>query len=221
MPEPTVRLIAEAPTLEPLVALRQASSRTRSRPILRRTLVERILAHRLRDRPAALRVALAGRRRHELRRVGPPPRAPRSRRSSLHGTEDVVVDPANAELLAERVPDARLELVPRVRAPPLLGGARALRCSRGRVPRMSGRLTIGRWLYDRARNTPERVAIEFADARWITYADLAGAPAGWPWRSPTRGVVRGDRVATLTANSPDHVALLFACARPRRSRSSR
>jgi pimeloyl-ACP methyl ester carboxylesterase len=28
------------------------------------------------------------------------------------GTEDVVVDPRNSELLAERIPDARLERVP-------------------------------------------------------------------------------------------------------------
>ncbi|MGZ4441148.1 MAG: alpha/beta fold hydrolase, partial [Gaiellaceae bacterium] len=30
----------------------------------------------------------------------------------VHGTEDNVVDPRNAELLAARISDARLELVP-------------------------------------------------------------------------------------------------------------
>ena len=30
----------------------------------------------------------------------------------LHGAADAVVDPANAELLAERIPEARVELFP-------------------------------------------------------------------------------------------------------------
>ena len=77
---------------------------------------------------------------------------------------------------------------------------------------MSGRLTIGRWLLDRARNTPERVAIDFAGDR-ITYGQLAERSTRMATALTARGVGRGDRIATLTANSPDHVGLLFACAR--------
>jgi fatty-acyl-CoA synthase len=76
---------------------------------------------------------------------------------------------------------------------------------------VSGPHTIGRWLADRARNTPDRVAIEFERARW-TYADLARRSRGMAAALAERGVAQGDRVATLTANSPEHVALLFACA---------
>ena len=77
---------------------------------------------------------------------------------------------------------------------------------------MSDVLTIGRWLEDRARNTPSRVAIDFADER-ITYAELSRSSARMAVALAARGVVPGDRIATLTPNSPDHVALLFACAR--------
>jgi fatty-acyl-CoA synthase len=76
---------------------------------------------------------------------------------------------------------------------------------------VNGLHTIGRWLSDRARNTPERVAIDFGDARW-TYAGLARRSSRMAAALADRGVARGDRVATLTANSPEHVALLFACA---------
>ena len=77
---------------------------------------------------------------------------------------------------------------------------------------MTGPHTIGRWLTDRARNTPERVAIDHRDETW-TYATLERRSAGMVAALAGRGVRRGDRVATLTANSPEHVALLFACAR--------
>ena len=77
---------------------------------------------------------------------------------------------------------------------------------------MNGTLTIGRWLEDRARNTPSRVAIDFADEQ-ITYAALARRSRRMAVALAARGVAHGDRIATLTSNSPDHVALLFACAR--------
>jgi fatty-acyl-CoA synthase len=76
---------------------------------------------------------------------------------------------------------------------------------------MSGAHTLGRWLRDRARNTPSRVAIDVADNR-ITYGELAGTSRRMAAALAARGVGHGDRVATLTTNSPDHVALLFACA---------
>ena len=81
----------------------------------------------------------------------------------LHGTADNVVDSRNAELLAERS-RARASSSSRARPPVLLGGARAfVRVDRG-VPGVSEH-TIGRWLRDRARLTPARVAIDHADGR--------------------------------------------------------
>ena len=77
---------------------------------------------------------------------------------------------------------------------------------------MTGEHTLGRWLEDRQRNTPNRVAIDFAGAE-ITYGELAVRSARIAGALVERGVVHGDRVATLTGNSPDHVATLFACAR--------
>jgi fatty-acyl-CoA synthase len=82
-----------------------------------------------------------------------------------------------------------------------------------RAPQRSpGELTLGRWIRDRAAVTPARVAIESRDQR-ITYAQLdarsealAGALLGF-------GVSRGDRVASLTGNCPEHVELFFACAK--------
>ncbi|MDQ3669986.1 MAG: long-chain fatty acid--CoA ligase, partial [Actinomycetota bacterium] len=67
-------------------------------------------------------------------------------------------------------------------------------------------------LSDRARNTPSRVAIDFAGER-TTYGKLAERSSRMAVALTARGVVRGDRIATLTLSSPDHVALLFACAR--------
>jgi fatty-acyl-CoA synthase len=77
---------------------------------------------------------------------------------------------------------------------------------------MGDRLTIARWLTDRARTTPDRVAIRFLGAE-TTYAELDRRALRLAAGLASRGVERGDRVATLTTNSPDHVAALFACAR--------
>jgi fatty-acyl-CoA synthase len=77
---------------------------------------------------------------------------------------------------------------------------------------VSGALTLGRWIRDRARTTPERAAIDYL-GREVTYAELdelSDRIAGWLLE---RGLQRGDRVATLTGNSPTHVAVLFACAK--------
>jgi len=73
-------------------------------------------------------------------------------------------------------------------------------------------LTIGRWLADRARLTPDRVAVRFVGAE-VTYAELDRRATRLAAGLATRGLRRGDRLATLTASSPDHVATLFACAR--------
>jgi fatty-acyl-CoA synthase len=77
---------------------------------------------------------------------------------------------------------------------------------------MSSRHTLGRWLADRARNAPRRIAIDHRDEAW-TYADLERRSSRMGAALVARGVGHGDRVATLTQNSPDQVALLFACAR--------
>ncbi len=78
---------------------------------------------------------------------------------------------------------------------------------------MSGNeLTIGRWLADRARLTPDRVAVRFL-GHDLTYADLDRRATRLAAGLAERGLRRGDRLATLTQTSPDHVATLFACAR--------
>jgi fatty-acyl-CoA synthase len=76
----------------------------------------------------------------------------------------------------------------------------------------SNRHVISRWLSDRARSCPSAIAIEYA-GRGMTYAQLHGLALGMSGVLARLGVQRGDRVATLTENSPEHVALLFACGR--------
>jgi fatty-acyl-CoA synthase len=77
---------------------------------------------------------------------------------------------------------------------------------------VSDRLTLGRWLTDRARMTPARVAIDYRD-REVTYAELEDASSRFAASFAARGLERGDRIATLTGNTPEHVAVFFACAR--------
>ncbi|MGE5690159.1 MAG: acyl-CoA synthetase [Pseudomonadota bacterium] len=77
---------------------------------------------------------------------------------------------------------------------------------------MSGDLTLGRWIRDRARTSPDRVAIDFLDAE-TTYAGLDARSDALAAALHGRGLRRGDRLATLTGNSPEHVALFFACAK--------
>jgi fatty-acyl-CoA synthase len=77
---------------------------------------------------------------------------------------------------------------------------------------MSGAHTLGRWLEDRARTTPRRIAIDYL-GRTITYAELDDASNHFADSFLARGLERGDRVATLTSNTPEHVAVFFACAK--------
>jgi fatty-acyl-CoA synthase len=72
---------------------------------------------------------------------------------------------------------------------------------------MTAPLTVDRMLRDRARVTPNRVAIDFG-GREVAYAELDE-------RSDelARSLTRGERVATLTGNSPEHVVTFFACAK--------
>lgn len=71
--------------------------------------------------------------------------------------------------------------------------------------------TIGRWLIDRAARSPERIAI---DDRGVTtdYATLAARAAALAANLRREGYGPGDRVATVSGNSTDHVVAFFACA---------
>ncbi|GAA1470342.1 class I adenylate-forming enzyme family protein [Microbacterium thalassium] len=74
-----------------------------------------------------------------------------------------------------------------------------------------GAHTIGRWLIDRAAASPRRVAI---DDRGVSmdYATLAGRATGLADRFRAAGYGPGDRFATVSGNSSDHVVAFFACA---------
>jgi fatty-acyl-CoA synthase len=67
--------------------------------------------------------------------------------------------------------------------------------------------TVDRILRDRARTTPDRVAIDERGRRW-TYRELDE-------RSDVlaTGLARGERVSTLTGSTGAHVAVFFACAK--------
>jgi fatty-acyl-CoA synthase len=77
---------------------------------------------------------------------------------------------------------------------------------------VSDRLVVGRWIRDRARTTPQRVAIDFG-GREVTYGELDERSERLAGELLASGLTRGDRVATLTGNSPEHVEALFACAK--------
>jgi pimeloyl-ACP methyl ester carboxylesterase len=108
-PEQTVRLMQEAPQMEPLVALRRFVANALA-PGAPEELVEEIFSRRVANPPdtggwhaqaAAAASFDAYDRLGELR-------APTL---VVHGTADQVVDVANAALLGERIPDVRVELL--------------------------------------------------------------------------------------------------------------
>jgi 3-oxoadipate enol-lactonase len=110
MPEQTVRLIQESPGLPREEAMRRGVVNALA-PRVDRAVIERIMEHRLATaQPLAAWLAQAGAgmafdvwaRLGEI--VAPA--------LVLTGDRDVVVDPRNSELLAERIPGARLELFP-------------------------------------------------------------------------------------------------------------
>jgi fatty-acyl-CoA synthase len=72
--------------------------------------------------------------------------------------------------------------------------------------------TLDHWLRDSARRTPGRVAIDYL-GREVTYAELDRRSDALAAGLRERGVRRGDRIATLTGNSPEHVMVFFACAK--------
>lgn len=75
-----------------------------------------------------------------------------------------------------------------------------------------GTHTLGRWIRDRGRLTGEAVAVETDEAR-LTFAELDARSDARLAELLAAGLRRGDRVATLTANSPEHVEVFFACAK--------
>lgn len=110
MPKKTAALVALAATLEPPVALRRfvenalAPATVEERP----ELVDEIVARRLetpQDPVAWVAQASAGGAFNRLAKLGTIERVTLVQT----GTDDVVVDPRNSELLAERLPRARLE----------------------------------------------------------------------------------------------------------------
>jgi fatty-acyl-CoA synthase len=72
--------------------------------------------------------------------------------------------------------------------------------------------TLGQWIRSSARRTPDRVAIDYL-GREVTYAELDRRSDALAAELLDRGMRRGDRVATLTGNSPEHVMVFFACAK--------
>jgi fatty-acyl-CoA synthase len=73
-------------------------------------------------------------------------------------------------------------------------------------------MNLGRWLKDRARLTGEATAV-VCDGTETGYAELDARADVLASVLLGRGLGRGQRVATLTANRTEHVILLFACAR--------
>lgn len=72
--------------------------------------------------------------------------------------------------------------------------------------------TLGRWTADRARATPERVAIDDRGVV-LSYRGLDERAARLAQALRAAGYRIGDRIATITGNSADHVVLFFACAK--------
>jgi pimeloyl-ACP methyl ester carboxylesterase len=113
MPEVTVRLLTESLWMPREEALRLfvenalAPESVRTRP----EIADRIVAHRLAS-PQSIEAwqaqAAAGATFDAASRIG----GIRAPTLVLQGDEDVVVDPRNAELLAELIPDARVERFP-------------------------------------------------------------------------------------------------------------
>jgi fatty-acyl-CoA synthase len=68
------------------------------------------------------------------------------------------------------------------------------------------------WIERHAARTPDRPALNF-EGRATSYHVLAARVDFLAGVLAARGVAAGDRVALLSTNHPDYLALLFACAR--------
>jgi pimeloyl-ACP methyl ester carboxylesterase len=110
MPDRTVRLLTEAQALPAEVALRRFVENAFG-PDPDSAQIERIMRHRIAtaQSPAAWGAqAAAGAGFDVWARLG----EIRARTLVLTGDEDAVVDPVNSQLLADRIPNARLEVYP-------------------------------------------------------------------------------------------------------------
>jgi 3-oxoadipate enol-lactonase len=109
MPAKTVSLMLEAPAMPPDVALRRFVENALGDGGSEE-LVEKIVAYRTANPPDLggwQSQAAAGATHDALDRIN----GIEAPTLVVHGTEDAVVDPRNAELLGERIPGARVELL--------------------------------------------------------------------------------------------------------------
>jgi len=72
--------------------------------------------------------------------------------------------------------------------------------------------TLGRWTADRALATPDRVAVDDRGVV-LTYRQLDERATKLAEALLDGGYGVGDRIATITGNSSDHVVVFFACAK--------
>lgn len=72
--------------------------------------------------------------------------------------------------------------------------------------------TLGRWTRDRAVATPDRVAVDDRGVV-LTYRELDSRASDLANALLDKGYGVGDRIATITGNSADHVVVFFACAK--------
>lgn len=80
------------------------------------------------------------------------------------------------------------------------------------MTRATGLHTLGRWTTDRALATPGRVAVDDRGVV-LSYRELDDRATALATAMVEAGFGVGDRIATLTGNSADHVVLFFACAK--------
>ena len=78
--------------------------------------------------------------------------------------------------------------------------------------RADGLHTLGRWTTDRSLATPHRIAVDDRGCT-LSYGELERRAASLAAGLKNAGYVTGDRIATLTGNSSDHVVVFFACAK--------
>ena len=76
----------------------------------------------------------------------------------------------------------------------------------------NGLHTLGRWTRDRAVATPDRVAVDDRGVV-LSYRELDARAGALAESFLNRGYGVGDRIATITGNSADHVVVFFACAK--------
>ena len=72
--------------------------------------------------------------------------------------------------------------------------------------------TLGRWTTDRSHATPHRIAVDDRGCT-LSYGELERRATFLAAGLAAAGYVTGDRIATLTGNSSDHVVVFFACAK--------